>query len=149
MPYTRRNFLAIGGLTALAALTASPVFGQKSIDFNSHLPQDIFGDPLYHLTAEDFKNLVGSDFWMVKGETTAETVLIEVKSPQSSGKALKAVGTSTDCFSLVFAPKESGVVVEQSIYKVMHRTLGSFEMFFVPGKTPDGSPLLIAVINRI
>lgn len=133
MKYPRRDFIKFGGLALgiLPVLTGRG-FGQS----------DLTPDTLLLQNAESFQRLIGSQFTFYRKNSAVSVVLIEVGIYRPTQKKFGA-----ESFSLVFEmPTDE---FEQENYQMFHPSIGSFELLSVPGKSSNGTPLLIAVINRI
>lgn len=90
------------------------------------------GRSLETLTAEDFRNNLGTSFLLAAGSpesapsAAVEVELVEVSEPAASGP-----GTFRAPFSLLFhGPIKP--VMPQAIYRLEHERLGTFELFIVP-----------------
>ena len=142
MSVSRRSFIRIGGLTALAAFAAPDRFFGKG---RKDLPFENFGNDVFQLRGNDLESLIGSHFWLTTDSESVQAVLIEVK--KSSRRELSRKN-GTECFSLVFSLKDNEPRAQET-YAVTHQTLGNFPLFLVPGKGAMGEPLLIAAFNRL
>lgn len=131
MSVSRRNFIKIGGLTALVCYAAP----DKILGF----PTQGLSDSFSRLSGSEFRNQIGSHFLLTGESTVIQSTLIEVRN---SGRR------KGECFTLVFSLLGDEAAA-QSTYTVTHQTLGDFPMFLVPGKSAKGEPLLIAVVNRV
>lgn len=133
MKYTRRDFIKFGGL-AIGFLPglAGYGFGRTALTPDTLSLQD----------SDSFQKLIGSQFTFYRENSATAATLTEVKTDRPARK--KDQG---ECFSLVF--ELSADDFRQATYQVFHLSLGEFELFSVPGTSGKGTPLLIAVINRI
>lgn len=141
MPFTRRDFIRISSFSALAAIIApNQILGQMH-----KAGSGSFGGLLMsQCRISDFERHIGSYFQLTTESDTIQSTLIEVKD--SRGRQ-KAKGTAEN-FSLVFLLSQE-TEAPQLTYTITHQTLGSFQLFLVPGKSAENQQLLIAVINRL
>lgn len=142
MKYTRRDFIKIGGFAGfgvglLSALSPN-VHGQNLI---SPIGQ-VFEDTLSFYNSATFENLVGSEFVIYTKNSAFSAVLNNVNADSSLKNK-----NGGECFTLIF--ELSAENFSQNTYEMFHPSVGTFELFLVPGKSPKGATLGIAVINRI
>lgn len=146
MSISRRKFMRAGTLVALAAALPVSMFGQNRKDRDGN-PDDrgVPNDPLAFYSSAAFASYLNSIFQVSTGYSVVEVALTRVKELPTGGTAAPAGG---ECFSLLFVGGSKGF--EQGTYKIDHPSLGSFQMFLVPGG-PDvyGAQTYLATINRI
>lgn len=129
MKFTRRNFVKLGGFAVLAGITLpNSAFGQISEN-----------NILANLTTESFRDLVGSEFYVLSENLSTPSILVKVQD-------FPAATETGECFALTFAVKAKRI--KQATYRVFHPELGNFELFMTEGKS-GRSNALIALINRI
>ena len=148
MSISRRKFLRAGTLVALSAALPIRVFGQipKGNDGNPiDQSKDIAADPLSHYTRSAFSSYLNSIFRLYTGYSTIDVALVEVKD-LTPGAATAQTGA--ECFSLLF--RGGSTVLKQKTYKIEHPSLGTFQLFLVPGSPDDnGAQSFVAIINRL
>jgi len=146
MKFSRRNFIRLGGATAVGALGfGSFAFGQKKFFFAAQLPDGMLTDPLFGYTADDFRQYLGTKFSLTTEGAAVTAVLTAVKSSVVSGNKT-ARNKKAECFMLSFhLPSD----VLQATYTVSHWRFGTFDLFLVPGKSDKAESLLHAVVNRV
>lgn len=150
MSISRRRFLKAGTLVALSAALPISVLGQsrKEKDGNPIDPidqQPVQSDPLAHYNRSAFASYLNSIFQLYTGYSVVEVALVEVKDllPPASSPA-----TGRECFSLLF--RGGSVALPQNTYRIDHPSLGSFNLFLVPGGPDDvGAQSYVAIINRV
>lgn len=133
MDQTRRKFIKIAGM----GLGMFPVFVKSSFGGSFFRSEG-----LTSFSTEGFQGLVGTEFVFYGKDRAMSSTLIDVSVQTSRQKR-----SSTECFSLAFEMPEDGFA--QGTFEVFHATLGSFDVFAVPGTSDKGKPLMIAVFNKI
>ena len=128
MKFTRRDFVKFSGMTAAAAI---------------FLPKSVFasngGDLLMRQTAQSFKDLIGSEFYIWNEGVSTSAILKSVEDfPHKSEKG--------ECFSMVFETRFRQT--KQATYNMFHRQIGNFELFMTEGSGGKRASL-VATINRI
>lgn len=157
MDLSRRSFLHKGSKLGLAALLtggiSSIAFGQKSSQLGSGIgapiPKEALTDPLARITRNMFAENLRTRFTLsLGGVKLTDVTLIEVND--LNPPFVKSHGTTNkECFSLVFQGPRS-LPLRQETYSVAHDTLGTFELFVVPGDPGRGSTLHYgADVNRV
>ena len=91
------------------------------------------------LSAADFEPLVNQPF-PLELEGAGPMTLIEVETSARPGT------TGRVPFSLLFSSDGCGVLPQQ-VYRLLHDTLGTVEIFLVPVQQQDGKTLYEAVFN--
>ncbi len=149
MSITRRRFLKAGTLVALASAIPLKAAGQQIRKGNDDNPlyqsKDVAADPLAHYTRATFESYLNSIFRLYSGSTTVDLALVEVMDliPGTSNPQ-----TGRECFSLLF--RGGSVALPQHSYKIEHPSLGTFQLFLVPGGPDDnGAQSFVAIINRL
>jgi hypothetical protein len=151
MKVSRREFIKNGSFSVIGAgllLSGSQqLLGQSSFD-NSALKTDL----LYSLDADGFNKFIGKEFTFYTEETAISGVLYEVvaepvKQIKTKSRFSNLKSRSSDCFYLKF--ETPNFEFPQATYKVYQESLGQFDLLLVPGETLQGTPNLIATINRI
>ena len=154
MSISRRKFLRAGTLVALSAALPLGVFGQSRKDKNGiHMtptdpqnpidPIDL-SDPLANYNRSVFSSYLNSIFQLYTGYSVVAVALLEVKDMLPASTP----ANGRECFSLLF---RGGIVaLPQSTYRIDHPSLGSFQLFLVPGGPDDnGAQSYVAIINRL
>lgn len=147
MSISRRKFLRAGTLVALSAALPISVLGQnrKEKDGNPIDQQPTQSDPLVHYTRSAFSSYLNSIFQLYTGYSVVEVALVEVKDLMP---AAAAAANGRECFSLLF--RGGSVALPQNTYRVDHPSLGSLQLFLVPGGPDDnGAQSYVAIINRL
>ncbi len=148
---TRRSFLHQAALAALTTILPSPTFAQKRFETPTEVMSDESLSIFEAVSAETFKQWIGSAFRMShNGKQVGTVVLVSVKdipSPEalSSARASRMVGAipasssgpSVASFSLRF--EGTGNALPQDTYTLTHSWLGAFPLFLVPSGA-GGSP---------
>lgn len=144
MSISRRKFLRAGTLVALSAALPISVFGQNPKDRDGN-PLDSQPDPLANYTRSAFSSYLNSIFQLYTGYSVVEVALTEVKDLMPAGAR---AANGRECFSLLF--RGGSVALRQNTYLVKHPSLGSFQLFLVPGGPDDnGAQSYVAIINRL
>lgn len=157
MKLSRRNFLRTGTKVGVAAVFAgsmsSLAFGQNNTKLGNGLgtviPKAAQLDPLYRMTRSMFAGNKGSKFTVkLGGVKLTDMTLAEVNDLNPSFYKTDGTGTR-DCYSLIFQGPR-GLTLRQDTYTIEHTTLGTFQLFIVPGQLgrPTGTRYE-AVINRL
>jgi hypothetical protein len=142
--FSRRKFLKAGTLVALSAALPISVFGQNRKDGDGN-PLEQQSDPLANYNRAAFTSYLNSIFQLYTGYSVVEVALTEVKDLMPAGAA--AVN-GRECFSLLF--RGGSVALPQNTYAVKHPSLGSFQLFLVPGGPDDnGAQSYVAIINKL
>ncbi|HVS82719.1 MAG TPA: twin-arginine translocation signal domain-containing protein [Pyrinomonadaceae bacterium] len=149
MSITRRKFLKAGTLVALSAAIPLKAMGQQIPKGNDGNPidqsKDIAADPLSHYNRSAFSSYLNSIFRLYTGYSTIDVALVEVKDLMPW--AAKAQN-GAECFSLLF--RGGNVALPQNTYRIEHPSLGTFQLFLVPGGPDDnGAQSFVAIINRL
>ena len=142
---TRRDFVKMGSLAAVAGLGASSVLGAT--------PDGLFGIPsdgravsASFYTGKNFKPFLNTVFKVVhKGaKTTVRLNLVQIKEKTHTSQ--RAIGTRTISTSLLFEGQK-GRKLPQDVYELRHEKLGKFSVLLVP-ITTEGNHYEV-VFNRI
>lgn len=154
MSISRRKFLRVGTLVALSAALPISVLGQSRKDKNGiqMTPTDPMNpidpidqsDPLANYNRSTFSSYLNSIFQLYTGYSVVAVTLVEVKDllPASTP------ANGRECFSLLF--RGGSVALRQNTYRIDHPSLGSFQLFLVPGGPDDnGAQSYVAIINRL
>ena len=128
MKFTRRDFVKFGGMSAAAAII---------------LPKFVFasngGDLLMNQSAQSFKDLIGSEFYVWNEGISTSAMLKSVEDfPHKTEKG--------ECFLMVSETRLRHA--EQATYNMFHPRIGNFELFMSEGSSGKRATFL-AVINRI
>ncbi len=142
MPISRRIFIKLGALAAVAAsVSFKPgllALGQEPM---VALP---VSDPLSNYTQATFSQYVNSIFTL-RGRTAVEVILTKIEDTLPA-KSSRAGGRES--FTLHF--RGGGVALPQDTYVLEHAALGTFRLFLVPtGGDENGAQGYVAVINRL
>ena len=150
MQTNRRKFLRAGTLAAIAAAIPFEAFGQgvrKGNDGNpiDRNPPEQAQDALATYNKAAFTSYLNSIFRLYTGYSTLDVALVEVKDLMPAGTVAK---DGAECFSLLF--RGGNVALPQQTYRIEHPSLGTFQLFLVPGKPDDnGAESFVAIINRL
>ena len=128
MKFTRRDFVKFGGMTAAAAIL---------------FPKSVFAangdDLLMNQTAQSFKDLIGSEFYVWNEGVSTSAILKSVENfPHKAEKG--------ECFSMTFETRLKRS--KQGTFNMFHQRIGNFELFMTEGRSEKRASL-VAVINRI
>lgn len=132
---TRRNFIEMFGLTAVAGLSLTPIgkaFAQTAqMDELFLIPGESMSDPVYLFTSSHFKPFINSDFKIgQEGSRRTDSLrLIEVKEHQSKTNQQK--GVQGESFSLLFY-NPRGLKITRSQFEFDHEVLGKFSLMVTP-----------------
>ena len=143
MPISRRIFIKVGTLAAIAAgISLRPGLMVLGQDPMVALPAT---DPLSNYTQATFTQYLNSVFTL-RGRTKVEVTLMKVEDTLPA-KASRTGGRES--FALTFRGG-GGVALPQDTYVVEHPALGTFSLFLVPtGADDNGAHGYVAVINRL
>ncbi len=150
MSITRRRFLKAGTLVALSAAIPFKAAGQqirKGNDGNpiDRNPPELAQDALANYNKAAFTSYLNSIFRLYTGYSTVDVALVEVKD-LTPGAATAQTGA--ECFSLLF--RGGNTALKQNTYRIEHPSLGTFQLFLVPGSPDDnGAQSFVAIINRL
>lgn len=142
MPISRRIFIKVGALAAIAAgISLKPTlltFGQEPL---VKLPAS---DPLSNYTQATFAQYVNSIF-RLRGRKPVDVTLMKVEDTLPE-KASREGGRES--FTLLF--RGGDATLSQDTYIIEHAALGTFSLFLVPtGSDENGAQGYVAVINRL
>ena len=128
MNFSRRNFVKLGGIAAIASLGLSNfAFGKTGSNL------------LATQTADDFRNLIGTEFYVTSNDLSTVATLVGVKD--FPNKPING-----ESFSLEFQiPLRSS---KEGFYQIQHSDLGNFELFMTAAKNGKNR-VLIATITKI
>jgi len=128
MKFTRRDFVKLSGFAAVASIGFSgSAFGKTT------------NDVLSIQTAENFRRLIGTEFYIWRDDFTASATLTKVEDfpkPVRGG----------ECFSMSFETRLKNA--EQGTYNIFHPTLGNFELFLTEGRNGKRC-VFLATVNRL
>lgn len=128
MKFTRRDFVKFGGMSAAAAIIL-PKFVLASNG----------GDLLINQSAQSFKDLIGSEFYVWNEGVSTSAILKNVEDfPNKTEKG--------ESFSMVFETRLR--YAKQATYNMFHPRIGNFELFMSEGRSGKRASL-VATINRI
>ncbi len=128
MKFSRRNFIKLGGISALAAQGFSgSVFGQTR---NS-------ADLLK--SSRQISTLVGTDFYIVSDRVQTTVKLMNVKDFPH-----KTVGGES--YTMEFKVPQR--LAKEDTYHVWHPQMGNFDLFMTEGRN-GRQKTLMAIINRL
>ena len=155
MPISRRLFLKLGTLTAIAAGVALHpnrlAFGQKQSNLGYQIPVEAQQLPTYMFTRATFDPYVGGIFQApdARGKMVSLTLLSATGyKPSANTKISTAKSQETDSFSLMFKATRA-LPPFRSIHQISHPSLGKFGLFLTPHPQAGGVMLYEAVFNHI
>lgn len=128
MNFSRRNFVKLGGIAALASLGFSGLaFGKEQNDI------------LFQQTSESLRQWIGTEFYFTSDNTSTAATLTNIKDfPKKT--------PGGESFSMEFqVPLKQ---INEDNYRIWHTELGNFELYCTNGKNGRNRTLL-ATINRI
>jgi hypothetical protein len=125
MNFSRRDFVKLGGIAAVASLGfLSSAFGQTT------------DDVLIQQTAESFRRRIGTEFYMTSNDVSTVATLTDIKDfPHKTDNGESFLME----FEIPLTPKK------EDIYRVWHPDLGNFDLFLTKGENRT----LLATINRL
>jgi hypothetical protein len=133
MQITRRQFLNATCASAIIAAGGglTTLFGQKSLRQDLFpIPPEVYSEPLFSMTAQQLRSLVGSRFTATIGDQRpVAIVLTEVNEFDRTQNAIG--GSYGECFSLVFSGSERRPM-PQGTYVMATQGLESFSALLVP-----------------
>lgn len=155
----RRSFLKAAGMTGLSTVLVNRLtgvaLGQKRTNPNSgtglgsQIAKAVPVDNLAQITRSMFNANLNTKFSFSQGGvylTDLTLIRIDTLNPPN------VKGDPTDlreCFSLCFRATVR-LPLRQNTYQVTHKSLGSFQLFIVPGTATDKAGLHYeAIINRV
>lgn len=147
---TRRDFIQLFGVTAIAGLTInSPVniFGQSPGDL-FRIPPESMTDPVFSFTSAHFTPFINGDFQIRQNASreTAQLILTDVKVFER--KANLAKGATGESFSLLFRGSLPENFAGNS-FELFHPSLGVFTLFLAPvGKERDRYEAIVNHLKR-
>ena len=141
-------------LAALTGRLSGLAFGQQAAapklgsGMGAPIPKEVYGDTLYKITRMMFTENLGTQFtFRLKGVKLTDMPLIAVFN--LNPPSVKSDGTtSRECFSIVFQGLAS-LPLRQGTYTVQHATLGTFDLFIVPGAKSASGLHYEAAFNRL
>jgi hypothetical protein len=164
MSLSRRDFLRVGSMmgltTAALGSFAGLALGQhkrRDVDeFDAGLgyaiPKSALKDPLALISKAMFQKVLNTKFTFSQGGSqVAEMVLDQINdlNPPFVRGYSSGNGTMTrECFSLVFN-RMTTTPLSQNTYTVTNQSLGTFQLFIVPGYTSPSVSHYEALINRV
>jgi hypothetical protein len=125
MNFSRRDFVKMGGITAIASLGFSSfAFGQT---------QD---NVLSQQTSESLRRLIGTEFYFTSDNTSTTAILTNIKDfPKKT--------LNGQSFSMEFQiPLKR---INEDNYRVWHTDLGNFELYCTAGKNGKSRTLLATI----
>ena len=154
MSITRRKFLRAGTLVALSAavplksvllVSGQTRKGGGKGNPGDHLTSQNPSDLLASYSKSAFSSYINSIFRLYTGYSSVDVMLVQVADMEPEVKGTPAGG---ECFSLVFVG--GSAALSQGTYRVEHASLGSFQLFLVPGGSDKyGAQSYVAIINRL
>lgn len=155
---SRRSFLATGSKLGLAAIFSDQItsiaLGQQKSSpplgsvLGATIPKQTLFDPLHNITRAMFAENIGTIFSFSQGGVwLSEMRLIGVNNLNPKGfKGNPKSGR--ECFALVFLGP-ADLPLGQDTYRLAHNSLGTFDLFIVPGASDRESISYGADINRL
>jgi len=147
---TRRNFIQLFGVTAIAGFTINSsvkIFGQGS-DHLFRIPSESMTDPIFSFTSAHFTPFINDNFAVRSNESfkTTPLRLIDVKILEYKENLAK--GFTGESFSLLFQGSLPENFVGDS-FELSHPSLGVFTLFLVPvGKEPNRYEAIVNHLKR-
>src|SRR6185295_11207685 len=143
MSESRRKFLKAGLMAALfAAVPLKSVLSQsfKERDGNPGETPPLQIDPLANYSKASFLSYLNSIFQIQTVSGVVAVTLAKVEDmPAPKGG---------ECFSLLF--RGGSLALKQDTYVLVHPSLGTFQMFLVPGGSDqNGAQAYLATLNRL
>jgi hypothetical protein len=147
---TRRDFIQLFGVTAIAGLTInSPIniFGQSSGDLY-RIPAESMTDPLFSFTSAHFTPFINDNFAVRSNESFKTTPLRLIEVEILEHKENLAKGFTGESFSLLFSGSHPENVAGD-MFEFSHPSLGVFTLFLAPvGKEPNRYQAIVSHLTR-
>ncbi len=154
MDVSRRHFLALGQLLAVAAALPSKIFGAGLLASFGKAGKT----KLSSFTMQTFLPLVNSSFPVDTGSTTTTWLTLLSVEDTTQAPATNLVSMAVppppqapppklDSFALHFLG--TGNTLAQGTYEVEHPALGRFPLFIVPSASGSGRETYTAIFNHI
>ena len=148
MQITRRNFIQSAGcVTALvvAGNLIPSTFAQRRGDALYPIPPEVYSEPLFSMTADQFKSLIGRSFTAhAEEQRDVSLVLMEVNPLEYQQNIIR--GYYGESFSLIFEA-QGKTKLPQGRYEMTTDGLSGFTALIVP--TGRRQRQFEIVVNRI
>ena len=144
MAMSRRNFLQVGAVAAVAAGTPLSMSAFASSDKNQKWVSSK-GIPL--MSKATFDSLLNTSFEILpERKQKVRVELVGVQDTRWSEQKLGRAGN--ECFSLTFR-SSSHPRLKQETYRLRHDKLGDFDLFIGPVKSERYGMIYEAIINHV
>jgi len=155
MSTPRRDFLKSAFMSVaavgLVSQSAHFAFGQKNRLKDSQgyfqIPEQTFGDPVFHFTQATFEPYLQSDFRVTVGPYKVVNLTLVKVEDQRLRPRKGMPRTEGECFSLLFKADGELSTLQQT-YVLQHEALGKFSLFLVDAGGKDRNLHYLAVINH-
>jgi hypothetical protein len=125
MNFSRRDFVKMGGIAAVASLGISSLaFGKEQNDI------------LFQQTSESLRQWIGTEFYITSDNTSTTATLTDIKDfPKKTPDG--------QSFSMEFqVPLKE---IKEDNYRIWHADLGNFELYCTDGKNGKSRTLLATI----
>lgn len=143
MSLTRRTLVKAGA--AALAVSAIPVGTAVAAEKEPSAGRGRANAWTGQLHKSDFDALLGDQFQVTSPAGRATVELIEVNPAFENRKTVGTVVSDEDNFSAIFRSLDR---LDQAVYRVDHKAIGTVDLLLVPVGGKEGRYLLEAVFNR-
>lgn len=144
MAISRRNFLQVGAVAAVAA--GAPLTKSVFASTGNRMWVTSNGIPL--MSKSIFTSVLNTSFDILPNRKQKVRVeLVEVQDVPQFGKK-RTSATGDDCFSLAFR-SSSYPRLKQKTYRIRHNSLGEFDLFIGAVKSEKYGMIYEAIINQV
>jgi len=145
MAISRRNFLQVGAVAAVAAGTPVSMRAFASSDKNQKGVSSR-GIPL--MSKATFTPLLNTPFQILPDRKQKVRVELVEVADLTPAKQKRANSAGEECFSLAFRTS-SYPRLKQETYRLRHASLGEFDLFIGPVKNEKYGMIYEAIINHV
>jgi hypothetical protein len=143
MSLTRRTLVKAGA--AVLAVSAIPVTSAVAAEKGPSAGSASAGAWTGQLRKSDFDALLGDQFRVTSPAGRASLELIEVNAARANRKTGGSFAADEANFSVIFRSLDK---LDQAVYRVDHKAIGTVDLLLVPVGGKEGRYLLEAVFNR-
>jgi hypothetical protein len=149
MHITRRKFLQAGSAAAafVVATGLNPVAAQERSDILFPIPPEVYSQPLYSMSAKQFRDLIGRNFSVVSGDgRVSRIVLVEVNVLERMANSTR--GYYGESFSLIFENRGKDRL-SQDVYELEGSDIEPVSVLLVPtGRASRQYELIVNHLTR-
>jgi len=145
MSISRRNFLQVGAVAAVAA--GAPCLSVLASENKDKKLVSSKGIPI--MSKATFAALVNTSFFILpERQKKVKVELIEVQDQVPAADQKRAARAGKECFSLAFR-SSSHPRLKQQTYQFKHDALGNFDLFIGAVKSEKHGLVYEAIINHL